>query len=84
MTKRLPCSLVTRFAYAVDARYVPVLLPFLLRPKRDGVTLTDEGSLVATFGPFKVATPLANVTGAHITAELPLVDVVWRPHVTCR
>ena len=29
--------------------------------------VTDEGSLVATFGLFKVATPLTNITGAHIT-----------------
>jgi hypothetical protein len=55
------------FGYAIDKRYLPVLLPFLLRPARDGVTLKDEGSLVATFGLFKIATPLSNVTGAHIT-----------------
>jgi hypothetical protein len=57
----------SHFGYAVDKRYVPVLLPFLLRPGRDGVTLTDEGELKATFGIFKIATHLSNVTGAHIT-----------------
>jgi hypothetical protein len=55
------------FGYAIDNRYLPVLLPFLLRPSRDGVTLTDDGALVATFGFFKIVTPLANVSGAHIT-----------------
>ena len=55
------------FGYATDKRYLPVLLPFLLRPASDGVTLTDEGALVATFGLFKIATPLSNITGAHIT-----------------
>ena len=55
------------FAYAIDKRYLPVLLPFLLRPAKDGVTLTDEGSFVATFGLVKLATPRANVSGAHIT-----------------
>ena len=55
------------FGYEIDKRYLPVLLPFLLRPARDGVTLTDEGALVATFGFFKIATPLSNITGAHIT-----------------
>jgi hypothetical protein len=55
------------FGYAIDKRYLPVLLPFLLRPGRDGVTLTDEGELMATFGIFKIATHLSNVTGAHIT-----------------
>ena len=38
------------FGYAIDKRYLPVVLPFLLRPARDGVTLTDEDSFVATFG----------------------------------
>jgi hypothetical protein len=58
---------VTKFGYAIDKRYLPVLLPFLLRPRSDGVTITDEGSFVATFGLFKIATPVANITGAHIT-----------------
>jgi hypothetical protein len=55
------------FGYAVDRRYLPVLLPLLLRPSRDGVSLTDEGALVATFGFFGVTTPLTNVVGAHVT-----------------
>jgi hypothetical protein len=55
------------FGYAIDKRYLPVLLPFLLRPATDGVTLTEQGALVATFGLFKISTPLSNVTGAHIT-----------------
>jgi hypothetical protein len=55
------------FGYAVDKRYLPVLIPFLLRPAKDGVTLTDEGSFVATFGLFKITTPRSNITGAHIT-----------------
>jgi hypothetical protein len=55
------------FGYAIDKRYLPVLLPFLLRPSTDGVTLTEQSVLVATFGLFKISTPLSNVTGAHIT-----------------
>ena len=55
------------FGYAIDKRYLPMFLPFLLRPASDGVTLTDEGALVATFGVFKIATSLSNITGAHIT-----------------
>ncbi len=38
------------FGYAIDKRYLPVLVPFGLRPAKDGVTLTDDGSFVATFG----------------------------------
>src|ERR1700728_4018458 len=56
-----------RFVYAVDKRYLPVLVPFGLRTAKDGVTLTDDDSLLATFGFFKLSTPLANITGAHIT-----------------
>jgi hypothetical protein len=48
-----------RFAYAIDKRYLPLLLPFGLRGSKDGVTLTDEGSLLATFGFIKIKTPLA-------------------------
>lgn len=55
------------FAYAVDRRYLPVLVPFGFRPSKDGVTLTAEDSFLATFGFFKLATPLTNITGAHIT-----------------
>jgi hypothetical protein len=54
------------FGYAIDNRYLPLLLPFGLRRKRDGVTLA-EGSLLATFGFFQLATPLTNITEAHIT-----------------
>ena len=56
-----------RFAYAIDKRYLPLLVPFGLRGSKDGVTLTDDGLLSATFGFFKIKTPLANVTEAHIT-----------------
>jgi hypothetical protein len=56
-----------RFAYAIDKRYLPLLLPFGLRGATDGVTITDDGSLLATFGFVKVRTPLDNITGAHIT-----------------
>ena len=56
-----------RFAYAIDRRYLPLLVPFGLRGSKDGVTLTDDGLLSATFGFFKIETPLANVTEAHIT-----------------
>ncbi len=56
-----------QFRYAVDKRYLPLLLPFGLRRNRDGVTLGDDGSFVASFGFFSVATPLDNITGAHVT-----------------
>ena len=57
------------FGYDIDKRYFPVLLPFLVRPSKDGVTLTDDGSFVATFGFLQLETPLANVVGAHLTRD---------------
>jgi hypothetical protein len=55
------------FAYAVDKRLALFWLPFGLRPSKDGVTLTDAGTFLATFGFLKLETPLANIDGAHVT-----------------
>jgi hypothetical protein len=55
------------FTYAVDKRLAPFWLPFGLRPGRDGVTITDAGTLLATFGFLKLETPLANIDDAHVT-----------------
>jgi hypothetical protein len=55
------------FPFAVDRRLAPFWLPFGLRPGRDGVTVTDEGTFEATFGFLRLATPLANIDEAHVT-----------------
>jgi hypothetical protein len=63
-------SMTRQFRYAIDNWYLPLILPFGLRPKRDGVTLDDDdGSFVATFGFVSVTTTLGNITGAHITRD---------------
>jgi hypothetical protein len=56
-----------RFTYAIDKRYLPLLVPIGFRGSKDGVTLSDDGSFLATFGFVKLATQLSNITGAHIT-----------------
>lgn len=56
-----------QFLYDVDFRLAPFWAVFGLRPSKDGVTLTDEADLVATFGPFRLSTPRANVQDAHVT-----------------
>ncbi len=56
-----------QFRYEIDPWYLPLILPFGLHRDRDGVTIADDGSLVASFGFFKVTTTRDNVTGAHIT-----------------
>lgn len=55
------------FRYATDLRLVAFWGPFGVRGGTDGVTLTDDGRFVATFGWLRVETPLSNVTGAHVT-----------------
>jgi hypothetical protein len=55
------------FAYAVDNRLAPFWLPFALRPSKDGVTITDDGTFRATFGFLSVETPLTNIDEAHVT-----------------
>ena len=55
------------FTYAVDRRLAPFWLPFGVRPSKDGVTITDDGTFRATFGFFRMETPLTNIDAAHVT-----------------
>ena len=57
------------FAYAVDKRLAPFWLPFGLHPGKDGVTITDAETFLATFGFLKLQTPLANIDEAHVTRD---------------
>lgn len=59
------------FPYRFDRRYAGIWWPLGAREGVDGVTLTDD-RFVATFGRWRLETPMANVTGAHITR-----DYVW-------
>lgn len=49
------------FPYDFDRRFRLVWRSFGVDPEIDGVTLTDDGRLGATFGRFRVDTPLSNV-----------------------
>ena len=55
------------FAYRFDDRFTFMWWPLGVRKGTDGVTLTADGHFRATYGRLKLETPLANVTGAHIT-----------------
>jgi len=57
-----------RFGYAVDKRFLPVLLPLGFRSSTQGVTVTDDG-VDATFGFLTLRTRLDNIDGAHITRD---------------
>ena len=43
--------------------------PLGARPGKDGVSVTDDGLFVATFGRKRLETPLDTVDGAHITRD---------------
>ena len=55
------------FPYAIDKRLAVFWVPFGVRPSKDGVTLTDSGRFVATFGLLRLETSLDNIDEAHIT-----------------
>ncbi len=55
------------FPYRYDRRLAPLWGPFRAWPGSQGVTLTDDGRLVARYGPFRVDVPLSNVQEAHVT-----------------
>lgn len=57
------------YPYAVDMKFAPMWVPFGVRPKKDGVTITDDDIFMATFGFLRLETSLDNVTGAHITRD---------------
>jgi hypothetical protein len=55
------------FPYHCDKRFLPIWLGAGVRPGRDGVTITDDDMLVATFGLLRVRTPLDNIDDVHVT-----------------
>jgi hypothetical protein len=57
------------FPYEIDERFVPVWLACGLRRKTDGVTISDDGTFLATLGWFRLLTTTDNVDGAHITRD---------------
>lgn len=58
-----------RFEFDFDPRFKPMLLVLGVRPGNSEVRLTDDEQLVATFGPFRLETPLDNVSCAQITED---------------
>jgi hypothetical protein len=59
--------MTTLYRYSFDKRLVVFWGIFGVRPATDGVALTDDGRLRATFGFLRLETPLNNVDDAHIT-----------------
>jgi hypothetical protein len=58
-----------QFTYAVDKRFLPILIPFGFRSSKDRVTVSDAQSVSVTFGFLSLRTPLDNVEGSHVTGD---------------
>lgn len=56
------------FPYRFDPTYRAIWRAAGARPETDGVTIADD-VFRATYGRRRLETPLANVTGAHITTD---------------
>jgi hypothetical protein len=54
------------FPYRFDKRFAPMWLGAGALPWRDGVTVTDDGRFVATFGLLRVDTPVGNIAETHV------------------
>jgi hypothetical protein len=57
------------FEYAVEGRFLPVLIPVGFRSSKDGVTITEDGDFTATFGVFTLRTRMDNINESHITRD---------------
>jgi hypothetical protein len=57
------------FPYEIDPRFALLLRAVGVRRSSHGVTLTDDDRFIATFGFFRVDTPLDNVADAHVTTD---------------
>ncbi len=55
------------FNYRLDQRFRFVWWPLGVREAKHGVTITDDGRFVATYGRLRLETPLTNVVGGHVT-----------------
>ena len=54
------------FPYRYEPRLAPIWLPIRAWPGAQGVTVTEDGRLVARYGPFHVDAPLSQVQHAHV------------------
>jgi len=55
------------FPFDFDRRFRWIWYPMGARPRTDGVSITEDGRFVATFGKFRVDTPLSNIKAATKT-----------------
>jgi hypothetical protein len=69
------------FSFRFDPRYRALALPFGVTPSRAWVRL-EGGRFDARFGPWRVTTPLANVTGAEVTGPFGFLKTAGPAHLS--
>ncbi len=57
------------FPYRFDDRFKFVWWPLRVSESEHGVTVTEDGRFLATYGFLKLETDVSNIVGAHITAD---------------
>src|SRR5918997_3984316 len=56
-----------RYPFRVERAWRPLLLLWGVTPDRPNVELTEDGRMVARFGPWQVGTPISNLVRHEIT-----------------
>jgi hypothetical protein len=76
-------TVAVEFSFAFDPAFRLAALPFGVTPSRAGVVVEDD-TFRASFGPWVVETPLANIEGAEVTGPYPLPKVIGPPHLSMK
>lgn len=71
---------VTRFEFRFDPRYRQAARLFGVSPERAWV-LVGEEELEARYGPWRVLTPVQNVTGAEVTGPYAFLKTAGPPRL---
>ena len=53
------------FPFRYEPRLAPIWLPFRAWPGAQGVTVTEDGRLIARYGPLRVDAPLSQIQDAQ-------------------
>ncbi len=69
------------FDFAFDPLYRAVALAFAITPGRAGVTV-EGGRLLARFGPWRVSTDLANISGTEVTGPYRTLATIGPAHLS--
>jgi hypothetical protein len=69
------------YPFRFDARYRLAALPFGITPESARVTVEDDW-LEVQFGPWRLESPLANVTSVQMTGPFRFVKTAGPPHLS--